>query len=99
MLNLSKDGKAWNDATFIHSATSQYDDPTFSLAITFTEDMMGEEGLYWQVKSASGKVFGVTEEEVFNDNGNLVENGTPAISAYKKNGFEFEVLHLVTVCI
>lgn len=80
VLQYSKDGKAWNDATFTHSATSQYDDPTFSLAITFTEDMMGEEGLYWQVKSASGKVFGVTEEEVFNDNGNLVENGTPAIS-------------------
>lgn len=27
------------------------------------------------------------------------ENNAPAISAYKKNGFEFEVLHLVTVCI
>lgn len=81
VLQYSLDGAAWKDvATFNHSSSSPYDDPAFSLAANFTEDMFGEDGMYWQIKSASGKTYGVAEEEVFNDNGALVEGGAPAIS-------------------
>ena len=81
VLQSSKDGATWKDvATFNHSSASPYDDPAFSLAVNFTDDMFGDEGMYWQVKSGKGKVFGVSEEEVYNDNGSLVEGGQAAIS-------------------
>ena len=81
VLQSSKDGATWTDvAAFNHSAASPYDDPAFSLAVKLTDDMFGDEGMYWQIKSGKGKVFGVSEEEVYNDNGSLVEGGQAAIS-------------------
>ena len=80
-LEHSIDGVKWSEGVeFAHSSASPYDDPEFSLAFTFTSDMLGENGVYWRIVSGAGHIFGVSEEEAFNDKGNLVEGAAPAVS-------------------
>ncbi|MDE6266895.1 MAG: hypothetical protein K2M07_06075 [Muribaculaceae bacterium] len=83
-LAYSNDGETWSADNCIkmgHSTSSQYDDPIFSLATTFTEEMVGD-GMYWKIVPQStvtagdfsALTYGTSEEEVYNEEGALVAN-------------------------
>ena len=79
-LQYSADGATWVDVPFNHSAASPYDDPEFKLSIEVTSDMKGANGMYWQIKSASGKIYNVAAENQTVNNGSLVEGGVAGLS-------------------
>lgn len=81
----SADGETWSADKCLkmgHSAASQYDDPVFSLAYNFTEEMVGDEGMFWKIVPQStvtagdftALTYGTSEEEIYNDEGALVAN-------------------------
>lgn len=97
----SEDGETWsadNSLRMGHSDKSPYDDPVFSLAYNFSEEMIGG-GLYWKIVPQStltagdfsALTYGTTEEEMFNEEGTLVANSEFAGITYITGAVNFTV--------
>ena len=100
-LAYSNDGETWSAANALkmsHSSLSPYDDPVFSLAYTFTDEMIGD-GMYWKIVpestiaqgNFSALTYGTTEEEVYNEEGSLVANSEFAGISYISGAVLFTV--------
>ncbi|MEE0979855.1 MAG: hypothetical protein UH625_10690 [Muribaculaceae bacterium] len=87
----SLDGETWSAENCLkmnHSAQSQYDDPVFSLAYNYTEEMV-ENGMFWKIVPQSTVTSGdfsalsyaPAEENTYDQEGVMVENSEfPGVS-------------------
>lgn len=100
-LAYSNDGETWSADKCLkmgHSDASQYDDPVFSLAYNFTEEMIGD-GMYWKIVPQStvtagdftALAYGTSEEEMYNEEGALVANSEFAGVSYITGAVLFTV--------
>ncbi|MDE7153784.1 MAG: hypothetical protein K2O00_05000 [Muribaculaceae bacterium] len=97
----SADGETWSadkSLRMSHSEKSPYDDPVFSLAYNFSEEMVGD-GLFWRIAPQStitagdftALTYGTSEEEMFNEEGTLVANSEFAGISYITGAVNFTV--------